>query len=413
MRLEANENCRHCGTALEWTVADLGASPLCNELLQTEDLDQPERFYPLHAKVCSNCFLVQVGQFVSPGDIFSEYSYFSSFSDTMVEHARRYVEAVIDRYTLGEDSLVMEVASNDGYLLQHFLPHRVPILGIEPAKNVAEVAVEKGIRTTSRFLGSATAAEIVAEYGPADLVVANNVAAHTPHLNDFVLGLAKLLKPNGVVSIEFAYVLRMLADCLYDTIYHEHFCYFSLYSFERVLRTQGLTVFDVEEVDTHGGSLRVWASLDAELHKESKALRRLREEERSAGVDRMETYVNFRLAVEQSKRDLLECLIGLREQGKQIVGYGVPGKGNTMLNYCGIRSDFLSYMVDRNPYKQGRFTPGTRIPIFAPEKIIESRPDYILIMPWNLVDEITEQLSYVREWGCKFIVPLPRVLIVD
>lgn len=410
----ADDNrCRHCSAELTATVVDLGVSPLCNELVSADRLNEVESFYPLHARVCGECFLVQVGEFVTPDDIFSEYSYFSSYSNAMVEHARDYVEEVIPRYALDQGSLVMEVASNDGYLLQHFLPRDVPVVGIEPAKNVAESAIQKGIRTVSKFLGSKTALEIVAEFGRADLVVANNVAAHTPFLNDFISGVAALLKPEGVASIEFAHVVHMLTDNLYDTIYHEHFCYFSLFTFERVLESQGLHVFDVEEIDTHGGSLRVWAALETAGMQESERLQRVRGDERAVGIDNLSTYTDFHVAAERSKRELLACLIELREQEKTIVGYGVPGKGNTLLNYCGIRSDFLSYMVDRNPYKQGRYTPGTRIPIFSPDKIKETKPDYVVIMPWNLVDEITGQLSFVRDWGGKFIVPLPEVIIID
>ena len=413
MEQENNDRCRHCSSELGVTVVDLGASPLCNELVTAERLEQVESFYPLHAKVCAECLLVQVGTFVSPGDIFSEYSYFSSYSEAMVHHARQYVDDVMSRYGLNRDSLVMEVASNDGYLLQHFVPHGVPVLGIEPAKNVAQVAIEKGIRTTVQFLGSDTARGIVAKYGAADLVAANNVAAHTPYLNDFILGLAKLIKPDGVVSVEFAHVVPMLADNLYDTIYHEHFCYFSLFTFERVLNSQGLRVFDVEEVDTHGGSLRVWACSDLNRRSETERLQQVRKKEHDIGVHRIATYSDFHLAAEHSKRELLKCLIELKERQRSIVGYGVPGKGNTLLNYCGIRTDFLDYMVDRNPYKQGKFTPGTRIPILPPEKIRETKPDYVLIMPWNLVEEITAQLGYVSEWGGKFIVPLPEVSIID
>ncbi len=404
--------CRHCGADLRHTVVDLGSSPLCNELIEASQLNEAEPFYPLHAKVCEKCFLVQVDEVATPETIFSEYSYFSSFSDTFVEHARVYVENSISRFNLTEQSLVMEVASNDGYLLQHFLPHEIPVLGIEPALNVAQAARDKGIPTTNEFLGSETAKAIAAKHGSADLVVANNVVAHTPVLNDFVRGIGLLLKPTGVTSLEFASVLALLDNNLYDTIYHEHFCYLSLYSIEQVLNSQGLTVFDAEELTTHGGSLRVWASLSTNPLEETDRLAEIRASEAARGVSRVETYTNFREQVERSKRDLLQCLMGIRDKGQHIVGYGVPGKGNTMLNYCGIRTDFLDYMVDRNPYKQGRYTPGTRIPIHPVEKIDESKPDYIMIMPWNIADEILDQLEHAREWGCRFIIPLPNVRII-
>ncbi len=404
--------CRHCSADLKHTVVDLGSSPLCNELIEESQLNQPESFYPLHAKVCAQCFLVQVDEVASPDTIFSEYSYFSSFSDTFVEHARVYVENSISRFDLTSQSLVMEVASNDGYLLQHYLPHEIPVLGIEPALNVAQAAKDKGIPTTNEFLGTETAQAIVSKHGHADLVVANNVVAHTPVINDFVHGISQLLKPTGVSSLEFASVLSLLEDNLYDTIYHEHFCYLSLYSIEQVLRSQGLTVFDAEELSTHGGSLRVWSALSANRREETDRLVEIRAMEMAKGVTDIGTYTNFRERVEHSKRELLRCLLTIRDKGQHIVGYGVPGKGNTMLNYCGIRTDFLDYMVDRNPYKQGRFTPGTRIPIHAVERISETKPDFILIMPWNIADEIIDQLSHVREWGCQFIIPLPEVRIV-
>jgi len=406
-------SCRHCSADLRHTLVDLGSSPLCNELVDKASLNEAESFYPLHAKVCEHCFLVQVDAFVSPDDIFTEYSYFSSFSDTFVEHARGFVEESIERFSLSGQSLVMEVASNDGYLLQHYLPNGIPVLGIEPAKNVAAAAIEKGIPTISEFLGSETALEIVGAHGHADLVAANNVVAHTPHLNDFVRGIRNLLKPNGVSSLEFASVLVMLDRNLYDTIYHEHYCYHSLYTIQQVLNSQGLAVFDAEEIQTHGGSLRVWSALAEHPREETERLAEIRARETERGVADINTYSKFRVKVEKSKRRLLQCLMDIRDRGERIVGYGVPGKGNTLLNYCGIRTDFVDYMVDRNPYKQGRYTPGTRIPIYPVERIDETRPDYLLIMPWNLADEIIEQMSHVREWGGKFIVPLPEVVVLD
>jgi hypothetical protein len=396
---------------LEQTLVDLGSSPLCNTLLDASSMNRGEAFYPLHVRVCGNCFLAQLDEFVSPDEIFGEYSYFSSFSDTFVAHAKRFVEESITRFGLTSASKVIEIASNDGYLLQHFLPHGVPVLGVEPSRNVAEAATSKGIPTLVMFLGEDTAREIVEQHGEADLVVANNVLAHTPHLNDFVAGLAVLAGPHGVVSVEFPHLVRLIELNQFDTIYHEHFSYYSFHTVCRIFESQGLHVFDVREIDTHGGSLRVFAS--AGDHAETSSVRRMRAFEQDWGVTNLETYANFTNRVEENKRQLLECLIPLRREGKRIVGYGVPGKGNTLLNYCGIRTDFIDYMVDRNPYKQGKFTPGTRIPIHAPEMIRETKPDFILIMIWNLVDEVIAQLDEVRSWGGKFIVPIPNVKLLD
>lgn len=406
--------CRHCKTELRHTLVDLGSSPLCNTLLDNQTMQAGESFYPLRVWICHECFLGQLGEFVSPQEIFSEYSYFSSFSDTFVAHAKTYANAMIDRLRLDSSSKVIEVASNDGYLLQHFVARKVPVLGVEPALNVAEEARRKGIPTVSEFLGSESGARICTEHGAADLVAANNVLAHTPTLNDFVAGLRSLLKPSGVVTVEFPHLARLIDGNQYDTIYHEHFSYFSFFTVERVFRSQGLRVFDVEEIDTHGGSLRVHAArAECKDHLETPRLDAMRMFEQTFGIDDLATYSKFSERVERSKRALLNCLIDLRSQGKRIVGYGVPGKGNTLLNYCGIRTDFLEYMVDRNPYKQGRFTPGTRIPIYSPEKLAETKPDYILIMAWNLREEILRQLDYTRAWGVKFIVPIPEVSILN
>jgi len=406
--------CRHCDADLHHTLVDLGSSPLCNSLLDDTTLQKGEVFYPLHVRVCGACFLAQLDEFVSPADIFSEYSYFSSFSESFVAHARRYAEMAISRFGLTGASKVVEVASNDGYLLQHFTARSIPVLGIEPALNVAEEARRKGVPTISHFLGAATGMSIRNEHGPADLVAANNVLAHTPHLNEFVTGLRHLLRDTGVVTVEFPHLVRLIEDNLFDTIYHEHFSYFSFYAVERVFATNGLRIFDVETVDTHGGSLRIYAECaNTARHAEDPRVQKMRQAEQAFGIDKLDTYSRYTQQVEKTKRDLLETLIGLRSAGKRIVGYGVPGKGNTLLNYCGIRSDFLEYMVDRNPYKQGKFTPGTRIPIFAPEKIHETRPDFILVMPWNIKAEVMEQLASARAWGAKFIVPLPAVAILD
>ena len=370
-----------------------------------------EVFYPLHVRVCSNCFLAQLDEFVPPEEIFGDYTYFSSFSDTFVAHAKNFVQDSISRFNLSRESRVIEVASNDGYLLQHFLPFQIPVLGIEPARNVADAAIAKGIPTVCQFLSEETAKEIVQNRGPADLVIANNVLAHTPHLNDFVAGLAALAGSTGVVSVEFPHLLRMIEHNQFDTIYHEHFSYFSFHTVRRLFNAHGLQVFDVQEIDTHGGSLRVFAS--AVTRDANVSVNRMQHFEQERKVTDLGTYKGFTHKVEETKRQLLECLISLRREGKQIVGYGVPGKGNTLLNYCGIRTDFLTYMVDRNPYKQGKYTPGTRIPIYAPDRILETKPDYVLIMVWNLVDEVMHQLADARSWGGKFIVPIPSVRILS
>ncbi|HVL57647.1 MAG TPA: class I SAM-dependent methyltransferase [Burkholderiaceae bacterium] len=413
-RAPAAPRCRHCGAQLHQTLVDLGSSPLCNSLLDAASLNAGESFYPLHVRVCGQCFLAQLDEFVSPSDIFSEYSYFSSFSGALVAQSKRYVDAAIERFGLSSTSRAYEVASNDGYLLQHFVARGIPVLGIEPALNVADAARKKGIPTISVFLGSETGAKIRAEHGPCDIVAANNVMAHTPYLNDFVLGLKALIKPDGVITVEFPHLFKMIEDNTWDMIYHEHFSYFSFHAAERVFASQGLRIFDVEEIESHGGSFRIYGThAQNDTHAVTPNVQRIRAYERERGVADLRTYARFAERVEESKRSLLECLIGLRRAGKRIVGYGVPGKGNTLLNYCGIRQDFLDYMVDKNPYKQGKYTPGTRIPIHAPERIFETRPDYVLIMPWNLRREIVEQLAPVRSWGGRFVVPLPNVEIID
>jgi SAM-dependent methyltransferase len=406
-------NCRFCGTRLRHTFVDLGMSPLCQTHITPEQLNHMEPFYPLHAYVCHECFLVQLDEYVAPGDIFTEYAYFSSYSDSWVEHARRYVEAMTPRLGLGAQSRVVEIASNDGYLLQHFVRLGIPVLGVEPAANVAKVARDKGIPTTVRFFGRSTAREIAAETGQADLLLGNNVLAHVPGLNDFVAGMKVLLKPGGVITMEFPHLYRLMERNQFDTIYHEHFSYYSFLTVEKVFAAHGLTLFDVEEIETHGGSLRIFAR-----HADNDALPiapdvgALRQRELDEGFTRLETYAAFAEQVRETKRAILEFLIGARRAGKTIVGYGAPGKGNTLLNYCGIRRDFLDYTVDRSPYKQGKYTPGTRIPILAPERIRETRPDYVFILPWNLTDEIVGQMGYIREWGGKFVIPIPKVRVL-
>ena len=402
--------CRFCRAALRHSFVDLGMSPLCQTHIAPEQLNQMEPFYPLHAYVCERCFLVQLDEYVAPGEIFSEYAYFSSYADSWVEHARRYAEAMTRRFGLHAQSQVIEIASNDGYLLQHFVHAGIPVLGVEPAANVASVAREKGIPTTVCFFGRDTARRIAAETGPADLLLGNNVLAHVPDLNDFVAGMKLLLKPQGVITMEFPHLYRLMERNQFDTIYHEHFSYFSFQTVEQVFAAHGLTLFDVEELDTHGGSLRIYAR-----HKENAALAvsaavgALRQRELDEGFTRLATYFSFAERVRETKRAILEFLIGAKRAGKAVAGYGAPGKGNTLLNYCGIRTDFLDYTVDRSPYKQGKYTPGTRIPILPPETIGRTRPDYIFILPWNLRDEIAQQMAHVRAWGGKFVVPIPRV----
>jgi hypothetical protein len=404
--------CRFCNAKLNHTVVDLGMSPLCESYLTPQQLNHMEPFYPLHVRVCQDCFLVQLDEYVAPDGIFSEYAYFSSYSDSWVEHARRYAEQVIGQFGLNAKSQVMEVASNDGYLLQHFVKRGIAALGIEPAANVARVAIEKGIPTVVRFLGQLSAHEIRAQHGQADLLVGNNVLAHVPALNDFVAGLKVLLKTCGVLTMEFPHLAQLMKFNQYDTIYHEHFSYLSLISVEKVFAAHGLTVFDVEELPSHGGSLRIFACHAADGTKPVRErVHALRQWEIEQGLMSLETYSYFAKQVERSKHSLVEFLIRAKREGKAIVGYGTPGKGNTLLNYCGIRRDFLDYTVDRNPYKHGRYTPGTHIPIYPPERIRETRPDYLLVLPWNLKEEMMAQAAYIREWGGQFVVPIPEVRV--
>lgn len=404
--------CRFCGAELRHTFVDLGMSPLCESYVAATQLNHMEPFYPLHAYVCQSCFLVQLEEYVSPSDIFSEYAYFSSYSDSWVRHAECYVEMMILRFDLGPNSYVIELASNDGYLLQHFVKRRVPVLGVEPAANVARVAIDKGIPTIVRFFGRECAENIASEHGKADLLLGNNVLAHVPRLNDFVAGLKVLLKPRGVITMEFPHLFQLMALNQFDTIYHEHFSYLSFFTVEKLFLAHGLTLFDVEEIPTHGGSLRIYGCHEHDERKPTQRVTELRNREINDGVDRLETYASFEESVKETKRRLLEFLIEAKRARKSVVGYGAPGKGNTLLNYCGIRQDFIDYTVDRNPYKQGKYTPGTHIPIYHPDKIKETKPDYLLILPWNLQEEITRQLHYVRGWGGQFIIPIPHVQIL-
>jgi len=407
-------SCRFCGSRLRITFVDLGMSPICNDNLQPEDVRKMEPFYPLRAYVCEECFLVQIEEYVAPEELFKDYDYFSSYSDTWLEHARAYTDAMIERFGFNHTSRVIELGSNDGYLLQYFLARHIPVLGVEPAANVAERALKKGITTIIEFFGQRTATEIREEYGEADLIVGNNVLAHTPDLNDFVGGMKLLLRPEGVITLEFPHLMRLVEGNQFDTIYHEHFSYLSFLTVERIFAAHGLTLFDVEELGTHGGSLRIYAAhTECDRHAVTARVGKLKERELAWGVENLETYTSFAERVCKTKRKLLKTLIEIKDQGKSIAGYGAPGKGNTLLNYCGIRTDFLDYTVDRNPRKQGKFLPGSLIPVYHPDKIRETRPDYILILPWNLRDEIVQQLDYIRDWGGRFIIPIPEPRIVD
>ena len=399
--------CRFCGRPLELIVVDLGMSPLCESFLTSQQTRQMEAFFPLRVFACERCYLVQLEAFVPPEEIFTEYAYFSAYSSAWVEHARRYVEMIRARLGLGVDDLVVELASNDGYLLQHFSDTGIPILGIDPAANVARAAEERGVPTLVAFFGRGTAERLAADGKQASLIVGNNVLAQVPDLNDFLAGVTVLLRDNGTATFEFPHLLRLLDGLQYDTIYHEHFSYFSFTTIAQTLRAHGLSVYDVEELWTHGGSLRVYAQPAAGPQKVTGAVAELLAREEAEGLRSRQRYTRFAEDVKESKRALLDLLIRLRREGKQIVGYGAPGKGNTLLNYCGIRTDLLDYTVDRNPYKHGLYTPGTHIPIFPPEKIAETKPDYVLVLPWNLIDEIAEQLAYVVEWGGRLIVPVP------
>jgi C-methyltransferase C-terminal domain/Putative zinc binding domain/Methyltransferase domain len=404
--------CRFCGGGLAPFV-DLGMSPLCESFLAREQLNQMEPFYPLTVWVCPECFLVQLQQYVAVDHIFTEYAYFSSYSDAWLKHASDYADMIADRLGLTGASQVVELASNDGYLLQYFVRKDIPALGIDPAANVAVKAREKGVETLTRFFDAGLACELVGQGRQADLVIGNNVLAQVPDLNGFVEGIKILLKAQGVVTLEFPHLMRLMEENQFDTIYHEHFSYFSLYTIERVFEAHGLRVWDVEELWTHGGSLRIYGCLAGADRGEEPRVADLRERERAFGIDDLATYASFAEQVRETKRRLLDFLIAAKRAGKQVVGYGAPGKGNTLLNYCGIRTDFLDYTVDRNPYKHGRFLPGTHIPIFEPRKIAETRPDYVLILPWNLKDEIMAQLAYVRDWGGKFVVPIPETRVYD
>jgi SAM-dependent methyltransferase len=404
--------CRFCGAPVQDVFADLGSSPLANAYLSPERVNAMEPFYPLRALVCARCLLVQLEQFETPEQIFSDYAYFSSYSSSWLEHSRHYAEQMIERLALDGSSRVVEVASNDGYLLQFFREREITVLGVEPAANVAEVAVEKGIPTVVEFFGERLARDIARE-SPADLLLGNNVLAHVPDLNDFVAGMKVLLKPGGVITMEFPHLMRLIEANQWDTIYHEHFSYFSFLTASAVFSAHGLRLFDVEELPTHGGSLRIYGAHADDADKpESDAARELAERERAAGYERVETYLGFGRRVEQDKRAILRFLIELKQQGLRIAAYGAPAKGNTLLNYCGLRRDFIEYTCDLNPHKQGHFLPGSRIPIRSPDELREDRPDVVLILPWNLKDEIVQQLGFIREWGGRFAARTPELALL-
>ncbi len=407
----SRRTCRLCGAPLKRTFVDLGVQPPCESYVSEAQLDEREAFYPLHVRLCENCLLVQLPTYVSAADIFSDYAYFSSYSDSWVRHAEAYIDQMSTRLGLGPTSLVTEVASNDGYLLQHAVRRGIPVLGVEPAANVAEAARARGVRTAVHFLGEQTGRELATEFGRADLVVANNVFAHVPDIVDFAKGMRNLVAEDGLVTLEFPHLLRLIEGRQYDTIYHEHFSYLSLLTSSRALEAGGLNVVDVEELKSHGGSLRVHARPVEHETLPSSAVTRVMAEESAFGLHSVDGHSGFASEVLKIKRDLLDFLIAASRMGQSVVGYGAPGKGNTLLNHCGIRNDLMAFTVDRSPYKQGLFLPGTHIPIYSPDRIAETRPDYILILPWNLREEIMGQLEYAREWGAQFVVPIPQLQV--
>ncbi|MEM7653775.1 MAG: class I SAM-dependent methyltransferase [Pseudomonadota bacterium] len=406
--------CRFCNTPLTETFADLGMSPSANHYRRPDKMDSAEAFFPLHARVCSSCHLVQVGSYQTPEDLFSDYAYFSSFASSWLAHMERYAETMTERLGLGSDSLVVEVASNDGYLLQYFKERDVPVLGIEPAANVAETARAKGIESRVEFFGIESGQRLKDEGRQADLLIGNNVLAHVPDLNDFVGGLKRALKPTGLLTMEFPHLHKLIELNQFDTIYHEHFSYFSALTLVKVFAAHGLMLVDVDELPTHGGSLRIHVVHDDSERAaagQSEALNGVIAREKAAGLDQIETYRDFAEKVRATKRGLLKFLIAAKTEGKTVVGYGAPAKGNTLLNYCGVRTDFLEYTVDRSPHKQGHALPGVGIPIYAPERIFQTKPDFVLILPWNLKDEIMKDMAGIAAWGGRFVTPIPEVTV--
>ncbi|GCL41721.1 class I SAM-dependent methyltransferase [Dolichospermum planctonicum] len=407
-------NCRFCHNPLQHTFINLGKSPIANDYLTSEQLNQKEKFYPLHTYVCEECLLVQLEEFESPDHIFGDgdYAYFSSYSESWLAHAKAYTDLMVEKFGFNNHSQIIEIASNDGYLLQYFQEKGIPVLGIEPAANTAEVAIAKGIPSLTKFFGIQTARELVAANQQADLLLGNNVLAHVPNINDFVAGMKIVLKPNGILTMEFPHLLQLIEHNQFDTIYHEHFSYLSFLSVEQIFAAHNLTLFDVEELPTHGGSLRIYGKHDhAAFPIISERVTQLKAKEIYAGLNRLETYIFFEEKVKDTKFKLLKFLLTAKAEGKSIVGYGAPAKGNTLLNYCGVDKDLIDYTVDRNPHKQGLFLPGTHIPILHPEKIRETKPDYLLILPWNLKDEVMQQMSFISEWGGQFVVPIPEVTV--
>jgi C-methyltransferase-like protein/putative zinc binding protein/methyltransferase family protein len=404
--------CRHCAAPLGTPFLDLGMSPLANRYLGHDELTRMEPFYPLQVYFCDHCYLVQLEQFESPEEIFGDYAYFSSYSDSWLQHAREYTDKVVARFGLGPSHYVVELASNDGYLLRNFTARGIPVLGIEPARNVAQVAEAAGIPTLTKFFGVQTATELVDAGQRADLLLGNNVLAHVPDVNDFVGGMKLLLGPHGVITMEFPHLAQLMENNQFDTIYHEHFSYFSFLAVERLFATHGLTIWDVEELPTHGGSLRIYGRhAEDDTRAVTAAVNELRARELVAGYDTAAKYADFAQQVRETKNKLLEFCIAAKRDGKSIAGYGAPAKGNTLLNYCGIRNEYIDFTVDRSPHKQGTFLPGTHIPIRHPDRLTEERPDYVLILPWNLKDEIISQMEHVRDWGGKFVVPIPEVAV--
>jgi SAM-dependent methyltransferase len=407
--------CRICGANLEEPFLSLGKSPVANSLLTKEDLHKMEPYFPLDLYVCQSCWLVQLEEFEAPEKIFSsDYPYFSSYSESWLKHCKNYAEMMVERFGFDKNSFVVEVGSNDGYLLQYFKEHNIPVLGVEPAENVARTAIEKGIPTDITFFNTSYAKKLREKVKLADLIIGNNVLAHNPNLHDFVEAMKVALKPNGIITMEFPHLMRLIQENQFDTIYHEHFSYFSFYAVKKLFSLHELEIFDVEEIPTHGGSLRIYAKhkgANSKLLATTKRVEDLLEKEKDFGLFDLQTYSNFRRKVEATKRAFLLFLIQAKNEGKKIVGYGAPAKASTLLNYCGVRTDFIDYTVDRNPHKQGKFIPGVHIPIKHPDKIKEDKPDYVIIFPWNIKDEIMEQLKYIREWGGKFVVPIPELKV--
>lgn len=414
-KLNTTSKCRFCNNQLQFSVVNLGMSPLCQKHVKPEHANDMEKFYPLHAFICDKCWLMQLEEFATPDEIFAdEYAYFSSYSESWLQHAKKYSDLMVERFGFNPNSLVVEIASNDGYLLQWFVEKGIPVLGIEPASNCAEVAVEKGVRTEVKFFGKNTAMEVASKYGKANLLLGNNVLAHVPNINDFVSGMKALLAPGGVITMEFPHLLQLIENNQFDTIYHEHFSYLSFVAVNRIFAHHGLTLFDVEELPSHGGSLRIYGKHSDDNSKEiTNNVSELLAQEIEMGFEGLEYYAVFEEKVKETKRKILDFLIEAKRKGKTVAGYGAPGKGNTLLNYCGIRTDFLDYTVDMSPYKQGNFLPGTHIPIYHPKKIMETKPDYLFILPWNLRKEIMNQHNYIREWGGKFVIPIPELTVLD